>query len=387
MNRGHTVFAQLLQVLPSEHFDHLVDKFNANAWVKTLPARAHLVCLLYAQLTRRDGLRDLVACLNSHRQRLYHLGIRHGVGRSTLADAAQRRDWRLFEALGARLITMALDAYKDDAQVLGLKEPLYAMDSTTIDLCMRLFLWAHSRATKGAVKAHTVLDLRGAIPVFVSITTGDVPDNKLLGDISLPAHATVVLDRGYVDFARLYALVRRGVNFVVRAKDNLRFRRIKTARVVAGSGVLADETVVLAIKLSRQGYPRRLRRIEFHDAASGLHLVFLTNRFDLPALTIAQIYKERWKVELFFKWLKQHLMVKHFFGNSENAVKAQIWIAICAYLTVLIAHKQLRLKISLHLFMHLIETNIFEKVGLHDLAESAQSVDRDCHDNGQMTLI
>lgn len=387
MNRQATVFAQLLKVMPFDHFEHLVDKYQANHYSKTLPAWAHLVCMVYAQLTRREGLRDLVACLNSRASQLYHLGIRHRLSRSTLADAAQRRDCQLFEALGQRLITTAVTLHRDDAIPLGLKEPLYAMDSTTISLCLNLFTWAYFRSTKAAIKAHTVLDLRGTIPVFTAITTGDIPDNKLLGAIALPANATVVLDRGYVDFTRLYALAQNKLRFVVRAKGNLHYRRVKSRRVDESTGLHADDTIWLVNKKSRSAYPRRLRRIEFYDAVNEVVLVFLTNRFDLPALTIAQIDKQRWKIELFFKWLKQNLMVKHFFGNSENAVRAQIWIAICVYLTVLIAHKQLKLDVSLQLFLHLIEANIFEHVSLKDLVTSAQSVESAWPNDLQMQLL
>ncbi len=387
MNRQPTVFAQLLKVVPFDHFEHLVDKYQANHYSKTLPAWAHLVCMIYAQLTRREGLRDLVACLNSRASQLYHLGIRHRLSRSTLADAAQRRDWHLFEALGQRLITTALALHQDDAIPLGLKEPLYAMDSTTISLCLNLFTWAYFRSTKAAVKAHTVLDLRGTVPVFIAITTGDIPDNKLLSAIALPANATVVLVRGYVDFTRLYALAKNKLHFVVRAKDNLHYRRVHSRRVDEATGLRADDTIWLVNQKSRRAYPRRLRRIEFYDAVNDVELVLLANRFDLPALTIAQICKERWKIELFFKWLKQNLTVKHFFGNSENAVRAQIWIAICVYLMVLIAYKQLKLDISLQLLLHLIEVNIFEHVSLQDLVTLAQSPETPWPDDVQMSLL
>jgi Transposase DDE domain len=273
------------------------------------------------------------------------------------------------------------------SSLLGLKEPLYAMDSTTISLCLNLFTWAYFRSTKAAVKAHTVLDLRGTIPVFIAITTGDIPDNKLLDSLKLPAHATVVLDRGYVDFTRLYALAQNKLRFVVRAKDNLHCRRVQSRRVDTSTGLRADDTIWLVNKKSRRAYPRRLRRIEFYDTVNDVELVLLTNRFDLPALTIAQIYKERWKIELFFKWLKQNLTVKHFFGNSENAVRSQIWIAICVYLIVLIVHKQLRLEISLQLLLHLIEVNIFEHISLQDLVTLAQSPETPWPDDMQMSLL
>lgn len=387
MNRGRTVFAQLLQFIPFGHFEHLVDRFAANRGVSEFTAWSHLLCMTYAQLTRREGLRDLVACLNSQRSKLYHIGIRARVSKSTLADANERRDWRLFEALGQRLISIALELYRDEDIGLGLKTPLYAMDSTTIDLCLSLFPWADFRSTKAAVKAHTIIDLRGAIPVFISITTGKVHDINLLDAVMLPAGSIVVIDRGYLDFARLFALTQRQGSFVVRAKDNLRYIWIASREIDRSTGLCADQTILLATQKSKQGYPQRLRRVSFRDPESGLHLVFLTNRFDLPALTIAAIYKQRWQVELFFKWLKQNLTVKHFFGNSENAVKAQIWIAICTYLLVLIAKKRLNLAASPQILLNLIEVNMFEKISIHQMVTDALLNFDDRHPGNQLNLF
>jgi hypothetical protein len=371
MNYGRTVFAQLLDFVPFKHFEYLVEKFSANHAVKSFSAWSHFLCLAYAQLTRRTGLRDLIACLNSQRAKLYHVGIRHRVSRTTLADAGERRDWRLFEALGQRLIAIALELYRDEDIGLGLKESLYAMDSTTIDLCLTLFPWADFRATKAAVKAHTIIDLRGAIPVFIAITTGKVHDVNLLDAAMLPAGAIVVVDRGYLDFARLYALTQRQCSFVVRAKDNLRYTWIESREVDKTIGLRSDQTILLVTAKSKQGYPKRLRRVSFRDAESGLYLVFLTNRFDLPAITIAAIYKQRWQIELFFKWLKQNLSVKHFFGNSLNAVKSQIWIAVCVYLLVIIARKRLALDVSPQIFLNLIEVNMFEKITINQMVSDA----------------
>lgn len=387
MNRGKTVFAQLLEFVPFSHFEHLIDVYQANKGVSTFPAWSHFICLAYAQLTRRSGLRDLVACLNSQRSRLYHVGIRGTVSRSTLADAAERRDYRLFEALGQRLIVIALALYGDDDIGLGLKGPVYAMDSTTIDLCLSLFPWADFRQTKAAIKAHVIIDLRGAIPVFLSITTGKVHDVRLLDEIVLPPGSILVVDRGYLDFTRLYALHRQKVGFVIRAKDNLRCRRIESRQVDATTGLRADQTILLQTPKSKAGYPERLRRVSFRDPETGKRLVFLTNLFEPPALTIAAIYKNRWQIELFFKWLKQNLSVKHFFGNSINAVKAQIWIAVCAYLLVLIAIKHHRLPVSPQIFLHLIETNIFEKITLDQLVANAILLDADPSAGNQLILL
>jgi Domain of unknown function (DUF4372)/Transposase DDE domain len=370
MNTGRTVFAQLLDIVPFSHFEHLVDKHQSNRWTRQFTAWSHFICMAYAQLTRREGLRDLVVCLNSQSTKLYHVGLRQPVSRSTLADANERRDSHLFEELGQRLIDIALTLYQDHDIGLGLSEPLYAMDSTTVNLCLKLFPWADYQSTKAAIKAHTVIDLRGSIPVMLTITTGKVGDVGLLDALALPKGSIVVLDRGYVDFARLYALVQRECSFVVRAKDNLVFNCIQANACDATAGVWSDQVVLLSTDSTRL-YPQPLRRVRFYDALSCLELVFLSNRLDLPALTIAAIYKQRWQVELFFKWLKQNLNVQHFFGNSLNAVRSQIWIAVCSYLMALIAHKRLHTELSLRNFLHLVEVNMFEKITLTQMVANA----------------
>ena len=371
MNSGRMVFAQLLGFVPFAHFEHLVDKYQANRWTREFTAWSHFICMAYAQLTRREGLRDLIACLNSQKSKLYHVGLRHRITRSTFADANERRSSEFFESLAQRLIELAIALHKDHDIGLGLKEPLYAMDSTTIDLCLKLFPWADFRSTKAAVKAHTVIDLRGAIPVMLTITTGKVHDVKALDSLRLPPGSIVVLDRGYVDFARLYALVQRECSFVVRGKDNLKFTTKDCHPFDPSTGIRADQTIQLLTHKSKKAYPGPLRRVEFFDEKTQLDLVFLSNRLDLPALTIAAIYKQRWQIELFFKWLKQNLMVKHFFGNSLNAVKSQIWIAVCVYLIALMAHKELGIGISLRNFLHLVEVNMFEKITLKQMVANA----------------
>ena len=371
MNSGRMVFAQLLGFVPFTHFEHLVDKYQANRWTREFTAWSHFICMAYAQLTRREGLRDLIACLNSQKSKLYHVGLRHRITRSTFADANERRSSEFFESLAQRLIELAIALHKDHDIGLGLKEPLYAMDSTTINLCLKLFPWADFRSTKAAVKAHTVIDLRGAIPVMLTITTGKVHDVKALDSLRLPPGSIVVLDRGYVDFARLYALVQRECSFVVRGKDNLKFTTMDCHPFDPSIGIRADQTIQLLTHKSKKAYPGPLRRVEFFDEKTQLDLVFLSNRLDLPALTIAAIYKQRWQIELFFKWLKQNLMVKHFFGNSLNAVKSQIWIAVCVYLIALMAHKELGLGISLRNFLHLVEVNMFEKITLKQMVANA----------------
>jgi len=332
-------------------------------------------------------LRDLVACLNSQRAKLYHIGIRGRISRTTLADANERRDWRLFEALGHRLIATAVELYQGEDIGLGIKEPLYAMDSTTIDLCLSLFPWADFRSTKAAVKAHTIIDLRGSIPVFVHITTGKVHDVNILDMIHWPPGAIVVVDRGYLDFTRLQALHQRQVSFVIRAKDNMRYTRVAWREVDKSTGLRSDQSILLATPKSRLAYPDRLRRVSYRDPETDKFLVFLTNRFDLPALTIAEIYRNRWAVETFFKWIKQNLSIKHFFGNSINAVKSQIWIAVCVYLIVIIARKRLNLPASPQLLLNIFEVNMFEKVQLDKLVFDAVSHFPDDPADNQMILL
>ena len=386
MNTGRSVFAQLLAIVPFNHFEHLVDKHQSNHWVRTFSAWNHFICFSYAQLTRRDGLRDLIACINTLGHKLYHCGLRCSVAKSTLADANERRSFIVFEDLANRLVLLALHEYREQALPLGLSESLYALDSTTIDLCLKLFAWANFRQTKAAVKAHTVLDLRGAIPVMVSITTGKVHDVHALDNLHLPVDSILVVDRAYVDFKRLYTWVGKGCHFVVRAKANMVFEVLNSVSVGAQASdesalssvaaqvqtrLISDQHIVLTGNKSKRLYPKILRRVTIYDELGARELVFISNRMDLPALTIAAIYKQRWQIELFFKWLKQNLCVKHFFGNSENAVKSQIWIAVCVYLIVLIAHKRLNTKLSLRNFMHLIETHLFEKTALQTLVDSA----------------
>ena len=372
MNAGKTVFAQFLGFVPFHHFEHLVDKFGSNRWVHSFSAWSHFICMAYAQLTRRRGLRDLVACLNSQHTKLYHTGLRQRVSRSTLAEANELRDARLFEALGQRLISQALDLYRTDAMPLGLHEPLYAMDATVIDLCLNLFAWADARSTKAGIKAHVALDLRGAIPVLLTLTTAKVADSSQLDALHLPSGSIVVLDRGYIDFKRLHQLTERGMSFVVRAKGNLQWRSVQTHAVGAAEkacGVRADHTIALCGQHSQNRYPTLLRRVRFFDEATCLELVFLTDRLDLPALTIAQIYKQRWQIELFFKWLKQHLKIKKFWGTTENAVRIQICSAIITYCLVAIVQHDMRLKRSTYEVLQILSISLTDKTPLRDLFE------------------
>lgn len=371
MNSGRTVFAQFLAFVPVRHFEFLVQKYASNHWTHEFGAWSQFICMAYAQLTRREGLRDLVACLNSQAPRLYHLGLRQRVARSTLADANERRSFVLFESLAQRLVQMALDKHAHEPNALALKERLYAMDATVIDLCLGLFPWAKFRSTKSGIKLHTVLDLRGAIPVVLTVTDAKTGDSSQLDWVHLPSGSIVVLDRAYVDYARLHALLQRECSFVVRARCDLVWQCIHSHPVDKRAGVLSDQTIVLTGERSKKNYPEPLRRVRFFDEQTLLELVFLTNRLDLPAATVAAIYKQRWQVELFFKWLKQNLCIRHFFGNSLNAVKTQIWIAICVYLVALIARKALCPTIELRTFLHILEANMFEKIPIQDLIASA----------------
>jgi transposase len=306
-------------------------------------------------------LRAIETCLNSHREKLYHVGFRGAVSRTTLADASERRDYRIFQDFGHVLIGIAQGFYRDEPLAIELKQPLYAFDSTTIDLCLSLFPWAKFRKTKAAVKMHTLIDLRGSIPTFVAVTTGKVHDVKMLDEMPVSEDAVYTMDRGYIDFARLYAIHKQGAFFVIRAKDNLKFKRLYSSPKDKEAGIRADQVIALQTQKSKKGYPERLRRVSYFEKERKKQLVFLTNNFDIPAKTVADIYKQRWQVELFFKWIKQHLRIKSFYGTSVNAVKSQIWIGLCIYLLVAITKKRFGIQCSLYTLLQILEVNIFEK--------------------------
>ena len=331
MNTGKTLFAQLMDFLPWTTFTRIVDRYGGDHRVRTLSCAEQYRSMAFAQLTCRESLRDIETCLSFHASKLYHMGFRQPVRRSTLADANERRDWRIHAALAQRLITQARTLYVDEELGLDLTNTVYALDSTTIALCLSVFPWAHFRTTKAAVKMHTLLDLRGNIPSFIHISDGKLHDVHAL-DMLLPeAGAIYVVDRGYVDFARLYVLHQAGAFFVTRAKSNIDAHRVYSAPTDRSTGIICDQTISLDGFYTRQDYPELLRRIRFKDPESGKTLVFITNNFSLPAATICALYKSRWQVELFFKWIKQHLRIKQFHGTSENAVKTQIWIAVSVF--------------------------------------------------------
>ena len=371
MNSGRTVFAQLLQHLPRYEFNKCVSRYGGNHRVRRFPCYDQFLCMAFAQLTYRESLRDIETCLNSHHEKLYHIGFRGQVSRSTLADANEIRDWRIYQDFGYHLIGIARKLYHDEELAIQLDHSLYALDSTTIDLCLALFPWATFRKTKGAIKIHTLLDIRGSIPVFISMTTGAINDLNILDAVPLEKESVVTLDRGYVDFKRLYAIHTLPAFFVIRAKNNLKYYRLVSRKVDKASGLRADQTIFLRGKKSRSFYPETLRRVSYVDPETRKRLVFLTNIFFLPAKTVADIYKQRWQIELFFKWIKQHLKIKTFCGTSPNAVKTQVWIAVSIYVLVALTKKRLHLPGSLHTILQILEVNIFEKKPIIQLVKDA----------------
>ena len=361
MNSGKSIFAQLMDFLPSKAFRRCVKRYQGDYKLKTFSCWDQFLCMAFAQLTYRESLRDIEACLRAQHTKLYHLGIRGQVSRNTLAHANSVRDWRIYADFAQVLITRARVLYADDSFGVELAQTVYALDATTIDLCLALFPWAKFRKHKGAVKLHTLLDLRGSIPTVVIITHGKVHEVNILDQLSFEAGAFYVMDRGYLDFARLYKLHLASAFFVTRAKKRFDFQRLYSQPVDRATGVICDQIVTLVNPVPRQGYPEKLRRIRYFDAPTKQRLVFLTNNFSLPPLTIAQLYRSRWQVELFFKWIKQHLRIKNFYGTSENALRTQIWIAISVYVLVAIVKKELHLEGSLYRMLQICSVTIFEK--------------------------
>jgi hypothetical protein len=361
---GKTLFAQVMDFLPWTTFARLVIRHGGDHRVRTLSCAEQFRAMAFAQLTYRESLRDIEACLSAQAAKRYHLGFRSKVARATLADANETRDWRLYAEFAQRLIAQARRLYASDSLDVELSNTVYALDSTTIDLCLTMFPWAPFRGAKAAVKVHTLLDLRGAIPSFVRISQGKTNDVNALDWLTPEPGAFYIMDRGYLDFVRLYALHQAGSFFITRAKTNLDARRVYSMPTDRASGVVCDQRIALNGYLSQHRYPEQLRRIRFKDAESDQRLVFLTNQTVLPALTIAALYKSRWQIELFFKWIKQHLRIKRFYGTSENAVKTQIWIAVTVYVLVAIIKKRLNLNASLHTLLQILSVTVFEKMPL-----------------------
>jgi hypothetical protein len=367
MYSGKLIFAQLMDHLPLHTFRRCVAKYPGRYPMLTFSHFDQFLCMAFAQLTFRESLRDIETCLRAHSDKLYHMGIRGGIARSTLADANENRDWRIYQDFALCLIQTARKLYAQDDFGVELSNTVYALDSTTIDLCLSLFPWARFRKAKGAVKLHTLLDLRGSIPSFIYISDGKLHDVNILDQIAFEAGSFYVMDRGYIDFARLHGLHQAQAFFVVRAKSNLQFRRVYSHPIDKETGLRCDQTIQLTGSKSRRGYTDQLRRVKFYDAEHDKRLVFLTNHFDLPALSIAELYRSRWNVELFFKWIKQHLRIKAFFGTSENAVKTQVWIAITVYVLVAIIKKRHRSEASFYTILQILSLTLFEKMPIDQL--------------------
>src|SRR5450631_3645505 len=387
MHLGKLVFAQLMDHLPWKSFGRIVERYGGDHRVREFSCANQFRCMAFAQLTYRESLRDIATCLRAQSAKLYHLGLRGTVARSTLADANEARDWRIYAEYAQHLIRIARRLYLDEPFGVDLKETVYALDSTTIDLCLTLFPWAPFRSTKAAIKLHTLIDLRGNIPTFIHISDGKMHEVHAL-DLLLPeAGAYYVMDRGYLDFQRLYRLHEAGSFFVTRAKSNLKAERRYSHPVDRASGLICDQTVILSVYYSHKGFPVPLRRIKFRDPKTGKRLVFLTNQFALPALSIADLYRCRWQVELFFKWIKQHLRIKAFFGTSENAVKTQIWIAISVYVLVAIVKKRLNLPRSLYETLQILSLTLCEQMPLDELLAQIDTDPNSTDAHNQMNLF
>ncbi len=386
MNLGRTVFAQLMDHAPYYEFQKCVARYRGDYQQKSFSCWDQFLCMAFAQLTYRESLRDIEVCLRSMRSKLYHMGFRGKVARSTLADANESRDWRIYADFAQVLIRIARPLYAHDPIGVDLDQTLYALDSTTIDLCLSLFPWAKFRKHKAAVKMHTLLDLHGNIPTFISITEGKVHDVNILDEILPESGAFYVMDRAYVDFERLYVFTLCSSFFVVRAKKNVLLQRRYSHPVDKSTGVRSDHTVILTAIASAKAYPDPLRRVSYFDAETGKRLKFLTNNFRLPALTIAEIYKSRWQVELFFKWIKQHLRIKTFYGTSSNAVKTQIWIAVSVYVLVAIIRKRLGLEVSLYQILQILSVTLFEKTPILQALQPSDFQD-DLADDGKQLIL
>jgi hypothetical protein len=387
MNSGKTIFAQLMDFLSGYEFRQCVERYRGHYKIKSFTCWDQFLCMAFAQLTYRESLRDIQACLRGYQEKLYHMGIRGKVSRNTLAHANQVRDWRIYADFAQVLIAQARRLYANEDFGLELEEAVYALDATTIDLCLSVFPWAKFRQRKGAIKLHTLMDLRGSIPTLIFITHGKVHDVKILDQLVADPGAIYIFDRGYLDFARLYKLHQSLAFFVTRGKRNFRFHRLSSMLADKAKGVQADQTIELHGFYVRKDYPERLRRIRYFDAEKQKRLVFLTNNFSLTAFTIAELFRCRWKIELFFKWIKQHLRIKAFYGTSENAVKTQIWIAISVYVLVAIVKKRLKLELSLYSMLQVLSVSLFEKTSLFQLLSPKEQDEKKVNSSNQLKLF
>jgi transposase len=387
MNSGQTIFSQLMEFLPTHEFRQCVNRYNGNYKVKSFSCWDQFLSMAFAQLTYRESLRDIQACLRAAQNKLYHMGFRGKISRNTLANANQVRDWRIYADFAQVLISIARPLYAKDNFGLELEQTVYALDSTIIDLCLSLFPWAKFRKRKGAVKLHTLLDLHGSIPTMIFITHGKIHDVKILDNLFIEPGAIYVMDRGYLDFARLHKIEQASAFFVTRTKKNFDFKRLYSHEVSKDTGIQCDQTIVLMGFYSKKDYPEKLRRIRLLDPETGKRLIFLTNNFLLPAQTITDLYQCRWQVELFFKWIKQHLRIKDFYGTSENAVKTQIWIAISIYVLVAIVKKRMKLDLSLYTILQILSVSLFEKVPLYQALSDQNYKQLMSHDDNQLNLF
>ena len=387
MNFGQTIFSQLMDFITTHEFNQCGKRYNGNYNLKNFTCWEQFLCMAFAQLTYRESLRDIQACLRAANKKLYHMGIRSKVSRNTLAHANQIRDWRIYADFAQVLIKEARKLYINEDFGVQLEQTVYALDSTIIDLCLSLFPWALFRKKKGAVKLHTLIDLRGNIPTVIFITHGKVHDLNILDDLVIEAGAIYVMDRGYLDFERLCTVHQSSAFFITRAKSNFDFKRLYSNPVDKSTGVLCDQIVTLQGFYAKKSYPDKLRRIKYYDADKKKRLVFLTNNFLLPALTIAEVYRCRWQVELFFKWIKQHLRIKAFYGTSENAVKTQIWIAISMYVLVAIIKKRLNLNLSLYTILQILSVSLFEKTPVLQALTSTEYNDHEDDFHKQLILF
>jgi len=387
MNSGRTIFSQLMDFVPMHEFRQCVKRYNGNYKIKSFTCWDQYLCMAFAQLTYRESLRDIQACLRASQTKLYHLGIRGKVSRNTLANANQVRDWRIYADFAQIMIAKARRLYTDDSFGVELDQTVYALDATIIDLCLSLFPWAEFRKHKGAVKLHTLLDLRGNIPTVIIVTRGKIHEVNILDQLMIESGAIYIMDRGYIDFTRLHAIHQGGAFFVIRAKDNFRFKRLYSQPVDKATGIQCDQVITTRNFYARKDYPEKLRRIRFFDKGNNRRMVFLTNNFTLPATTIPELYRCRWQIELFFKWIKQHLRIKAFYGTSENAVKSQIWIAISVYVLVAIVKKSLKIESSLYTILQILSVTIFEKSPIIQILPDSNGQYPDSVLTNQMTLF
>jgi uncharacterized protein DUF4372/DDE family transposase len=387
MNVGRTVFAQLMEFIPQHQFRRCVDRYHGNRRARSLTCWDQFLCMAFAQFTYRESLRDIEACLRAVPQKLYHSGLRGVVSRSTLAAANEKRDCRIYADLAHFLMSEARTLYARDPFLLNLDRSVYALDSTTIELCITLFPWAAFHKWTASVKLHTLLDLRGSIPRFARITLGRVHDGKIMDLVAFEPGAIYVFDRGYLDFSRLYGIEERQATFVTRTKRDIRFQRLSSRPVDKGIGLRCDQTVRCKGQRGKRDYPRALRRVRFYDMEQRRTLVFLTNNFVLPALTIAELYRSRWRIELFFRWIKQHLRIHRFYGVSANAVKTQIWIALCVYLLVAIARKRLGIDRDLYTILQVLSISLFEKITLAEAFSGEVLQIDEIHNGNQLPLF